>query len=204
MPQLLANTDISPLILHTRPALHMTNAEFFAFCQLNADWRIEQTAEGDLVIMPPTGGETGDRNAELTTQLRVWARADGAGVSFDSSTGFTLPNGAHRSPDASWVTRSRLAPLTPEQKQRFLPLCPDFVVELRSPSDSLSATQDKMGEYLSSGARLGWLIDPAERTVYVYRPGQPLDTLDNPTTLSGDPELPGFVLHLAPIWNPGF
>ncbi len=204
MTQILADTKLSPLVLHTRPALEMSDTQFFEFCQLNRDLRIEQSAEGDLIIMAPTGGETGDRNAELTTQCRLWAKKDGACVAFDCSTGVILRHVAQRSPDASWVVRSRLAALTPEQKQRFLPLCPDFVVELRSPSDSLTDAQEKMREYMDNGARLGWLIDPVERRVHVHRPGVAVDVLNEANTISGDPELPGFVLQLQDIWTPSF
>lgn len=192
------------LVLRARPALDLSDDQFFAFCQQNRDLRIEQNAEGDWIIMPPTGFGTGDRNAELTTQLRIWAKQDGTGVTADSSTIFVLPSGAKRSPDASWILKSRLAALTPAQKEKFLPLCPDFVAELRSPSDRLTDLQEKMQEYLDNGARLGWLLDtPAER-VFVYRPGKPIETADAPASLSADPELPGFTLDLSPIWNPDF
>jgi Uma2 family endonuclease len=137
-------------------------------------------------------------------QVAAWAQVDGSGVTFDSSTGFELPSGAMRSPDVAWVRRTRLARLTAAQKERFLPLCPDFVVELLSPSDSLSMTQEKLEEYLANGAQLGWLIDPTPRRVYVYRPGAAVESLDNPMHLAGDPVLPGFALDLAPIWEPGF
>ena len=196
--------EMRPLVLHVRPALEMSDDQFFALCQQNRDLRIEQTKEGDWIIMPPTGGETGSRNNDLARQLGTWALQDDTGIAFDSSTGFVLPNGAKRSPDGSWVTRPRLALLTPEQKQKFLPLCPDFAVGLRSPSDSLTATQEKMTEYLQNGARLGWLIDAADRRVHVYRPGTPVQVLDQPASLSADPELPGFVLDFARIWDPGF
>lgn len=193
-----------PVVLRTRPALQITDDQFFAFCRQNPEMRIEQTAQGDWVIMAPAGGETGSRNNEIARQLGNWARHDGTGIAFDSSTGFVLPNGAKRSPDAAWVTRTRLSALTPEQKQRFLPLCPDFVLELRSPSDALKPLQDKMTEYQNSGARLGWLLDTVARTVFVYRPGGQVQQIDAPDTLSGSPELGGFALELAPIWNPGF
>lgn len=204
MARVLVPVESSPVLIRMRPVFEMTDEKFFEFCQLNRDLRIERTAEGDLVIMPPAGGETGSRNAEVTTQLRIWARRDGTGVAFDSSTGYNLPNGATRAPDASWVRRSRLQNLTARQKQRFLPLCPDFVIELRSPSDRLSDVKDKMQEYLDNGAELGWLLDPSSRRVYVYRPDSPIEVLDNPHQISGDPLLPGFVLDLREIWEPGF
>lgn len=180
-----------PVVLHTRPALEMDEDQLFEFCQLNREWRIERGAEGDLEVMAPTGGETSNRNFKLSVQLGIWTDRNGTGAAFDSNGGFILPNGAMRSPDASWVRRERFANLTTEQKQRFLPLCPDFVVELRSPSDPLSTVEAKMREYIENGARLGWLIDPEERKVHVYKPG----------TLSGDPILTGFVLDLKPIWE---
>jgi len=192
-----------PVVLHTRPAFDMDEEQFFEFCQINRDWRIERTAEGDLEIMPPTGYETSDRNSEINMQLRLWAKRDGTGKVSDSSGGFVLPNGAMRSPDASWVRRERLANLTTEQKQRFLPLCPDFVIELRSPTDSLALLRSKMQEYLENGARLGWLLDPESKRAYVYRPGREVERLDGPTELSGEAVLPGFVLDLRPIWEPG-
>ncbi|MFQ5855084.1 MAG: Uma2 family endonuclease [Anaerolineae bacterium] len=193
-----------PLVLQLQPAIDMTHEQFFEFCQLNRDLRIERTAEGEIVIMAPAGGETSARNTKLTSQVDRWAEEDGSGVVFDSSGGFDLPSGATRAPDVAWVKRSRLTTLAPEEKQRFLPLCPDFVIELRSPSDSLSTVQDKMEEYLANGAKLGWLIDPAGRRVYVYRPGADVERLDNPTELAGDPVLTGFVLDLTPIWEPAF
>lgn len=196
--------ETPPLVLHFPPAVEMTSEQFFEFCQLNRDLRIERTAEGDIIIMPPAGGETNARNADLTMQVRLWAKKDGSGVAFDSSGGFELPNGATRSPDAAWVKRSRLATLSSEQKQKFLPLCPDFVIELRSPSDLLSTSQDKMEEYLANGAQLGWLIDPEQRRVYVYRPDADVEHLDNPTEIAGDPVLPGFVLDLTDVWGPPF
>jgi Uma2 family endonuclease len=190
-----------PVVLQTRPVLNMDDEQFFEFCQLNRDWRIERTAAGELIIMPPTGWKTGNYNLRVGAALLTWADQDGAGVAIDSSTGFQLPNGATRSPDAAWVRRARLAALTEQQKEKFLPLCPDFVVELRSPSDALATLQDKMQEYLDNGAQLGFLIDPLERRVYVYRPGATVQCLDDPATISGDPELPGFVLDLRSLWN---
>ena len=193
-----------PVVLRTRPALEMDEEQFFEFCQLNRGWRIERSAEGDLEVMEPTGGETSNRNSSLNYQLTGWTLQDGTGVAFESNGGFILPNGAMRSPDASWVRRDRLANLTPGQKQRFLPLCPDFVIELRSPSDPLAPIEAKMREYMENGARLGWLIDPVERNVHVYKPNEPVELLGNPDRLSGEPALPGFVLGLKPIWEPCF
>ncbi len=204
MTIILEQNPMLPLVLRARPALRVSDDEFFEFCRQNRDLRIEQTAGGEWVIMAPTGGETGSRNNEVSRQLGNWARQDDTGVAFDSSTGYVLPNGAKRSPDASWVRRSRLAALTPEQKRKFLPLCPDFVIELRSPSDSLADTQDKMAEYRGNGARLGWLLDAAERRVHVYRPGAEVEILDAPASVAADSELAGFTLDLAYVWEPGF
>lgn len=194
----------APLVLRTRPAVEMNDAQFFAFCRQNSDLRIERTAKGDIVIMPPTAGDTGNRNFKLAAQFGRWVEQDGSGEGFDSSTGFVLPNGATRSPDLAWALRSRLATLSPDQKQGFLPLCPDFVLELRSSSDGLSAAQEKMREYQENGARLGWLLDPASRRVHVYRPRAPVETHDDPATLSGDPELPGFVLDVHSLFDINF
>ena len=176
--------------------IELTDEQFFLLCQHNRELRFERTAKGEILIMPPTGGETGNRNADLTFQLQAWSRQNNLGKAFDSSTGFKLPNGANRSPDASWVKRDRWFALTPEQRKKFLPLCPDFVVELRSPSDALKETQEKMQEYIDNGARLGWLIDPQTRRVEIYRQNQDVEILENPATLSGSDVLPGFVLDL--------
>ncbi len=189
-----------PLIVQMEPVVNMTEDQFFEFCQINRDLRIERNAFGELIIMPPAGGETGDQNAEIGMQLRAWAKRNGEGTTFDSSTGFRLPNGTVRSPDASWVRHSRLNALSPDQRKKFLPLCPDFVIELRSPTDSLLVLQEKMQEYLDNGAQLGWLIDPAQRRVTIYRPQASVQAIDNPETLSGDPVLAGFVLDLREIW----
>jgi len=192
------------LPIHFSAGRKLTRNQFLEFCRINDDLRIERTSEGVIEIMPPAFWDTGDRNAELTTQVRVWAKQEGSGVAVDSSAGYELPNGATRSPDASWVDRARLAALRPEDKQSFLPLCPDFVVELRSSSDRLKKLKEKMEEYIANGAKLGWLIDPIERKVYVYRPDSEVEVLENPSTVSGDPVLPGFTLDLTKIWEPDF
>jgi Uma2 family endonuclease len=190
-----------PLRMRMSPTLErLSDHEFFEFCQLNREWRIERTSAGDIVIMPPTGGKTGRRNAHLTKVLAAWADADGSGIAFDSSTGFALPDGAKRSPDAAWVKRERWDRLSDEDQEEFPPLCPDFVAELRSPSDSPAALREKMEEYIANGAQLGWLIDPIEQRVYVYRPEVPPERLDHPEHLSGDPVLPGFVLDTENLW----
>jgi Uma2 family endonuclease len=191
-----------PRVLRIDPGPQpMTEEEFFAFCQLNPEWRIERTAEGELILMPPTGGETGNRNSALTALLWIWAEADATGLTFDSSTGFTLSNGAKRSPDAAWVRRSRWETLTPEQRREFPPLCPDFVVELLSPSDDLEALKQKLEEYIANGAQLGWLLDPEERKVYIYRPSEVVVCLNDPKEVAGEPLLPGFVLDLDRVWS---
>lgn len=195
-------TSQPPLTLHLDPVIELDDDQLFELCSRNRDLRIERTAAGELIIMSPAGGKTSDRNAEIVAQLRSWARRDGTGRSFDSSGGFTLPNGAMRAPDAAWVELPRLRALTEDQRERFLPLCPTFVIELRSPSDSLASIEAKMVEYMENGARLGWLIDPLEKRVHVYRPGAEVDILERPSSVAGDPELPGFVLELAEIWNP--
>jgi Uma2 family endonuclease len=202
MTKVLPQVEIHPVVLKLKPVINLTDDQLFELCQLNRDWRIEYTAQGELIVMPPTGGETGSQNAEITFQVQSWARSDQTGVAFDSSTGFKLPNGATRSPDAAWVRRVRLAALTREEKQKFLPLCPDFAIELRSPTDNLQAVQDKMQEYLDNGAQLGWLIDPLTRRVHVYLPQHQPQILEAPDTVSADPLLPGFTLDLQKIWAP--
>ncbi|GAB4194259.1 MAG: Uma2 family endonuclease [Coleofasciculaceae cyanobacterium] len=180
-------------------SIDLTDEQFFDLCQRNRDYRFERTASGELLIMSPTGSETGNRNIELSYQLQAWSRQHNLGIAFDSSTGFKLPNGANRSPDASWVRRERWEALTPEQRKKFAPLCPDFVVELRSETDSLKELQDKMREYIENGARLGWLIDRKNQRVEIYRPGQDVEILESPVRLSGEDVLPGFVLDLTGI-----
>ena len=193
------SVESTAVLLHLPPDLHLTDDQLYEFCRLNRDLRIERTAQGGLAIMAPAGGDTSARNAEITIQLGLWAKRDGTGQTFDSSGGFVLPNGAIRSPDASWVRHGRLAALTAEERAKFLPLCPDFVIELRSLTDSLSALQDKMREYMENGAQLGWLIDPLARQVFVYRSGAPVEHLEEPDSVSADPLLPGFRLELAEI-----
>jgi Uma2 family endonuclease len=202
MTKVLPQIEIHPVVLRLHPIIKLTDDQLYELCGLNPELWIERTAQGDLVIMPPAGAGSSTRNAELNFQLSLWSKQDQSGVVFESSAGFNLPNGAMRGPDAAWVRRSRLAALTREEKEKFLPLCPDFVVELRSPSDSLSMLRDKMQEYMANGAQLGWLIDPIARCVHVYRPQQQPEILESPTTIPGDPILPGFVLDLQKIWEP--
>jgi Uma2 family endonuclease len=200
MIQTAVADETLPLHLRLNSKLRLSDEELFELCRLNTDVRIERTAQGDLEIMPPVGAEGSYRNSELIFALVGWAKRDGRGLVFDSSGGFILPDGAKRSPDAAWVLRSRLEGLDPGTKKRFLPLCPDFVVELRSPSDALGTLQAKMQEYLDNGARLGWLIDADHRRVYVYRPGRSVEELEDPETISAEPELPGFVLDPQTLW----
>jgi Uma2 family endonuclease len=181
--------------------IDLTDEQFFQLCQNNRDLRFERTAKGEILIMPPTGGETSKRNFEVAVQLGIWNKQTNLGVCFDSNGGFTLPNGADRSPDVSWVRRERWEALTPEQREKFVPLCPDFVVELRSPSDSLEKVREKMREYMDNGARLGWLLNPQDQQVEIYRPDRDVEILGNPATLSGEDVLPGFVLDLIPIMS---
>ncbi len=188
------------LVLQMSPAFEMSADSFFDFCQLNSHLRIERTATGELIIMSPVGSETGNRNLKLIQQLANWTDTDNTGIAFDSSAGFTLPNGATRSPDASWIELTKWNSLSSEQKTKFAPICPDFVVELKSPSDSLKQLQEKMQEYIDNGAYLGWLIDRTTCQVYIYQPNRDVQCLDNPKIISGEPILPGFVLDLAKIW----
>lgn len=191
-----------PVVIHFGPLLRkLDDREFFEFCQLNRDLRIERTSEGDVIVMPPTGSKTGLRSFSLTTQFGAWVEKEKTGRGFDSSTGFKLPNGATRSPDVSWIRNERWEALAEEDKEVFAPICPDFVVELRSPSDQLDFLQAKMREYVENGAKLGWLIDPLERTVYIYREGSEVKRLADHQTLSGGPLLPGFTLDLKPLWD---
>jgi Uma2 family endonuclease len=181
-------------------ALTVEREKFFRFCMDNKNLRIELSAQGELTITPPTGGETGRKNGKLNVRLGIWAEQDGKGEYFDSSTEFELPNGAFRSPDASWILKERYYALAPAERKKFPPICPDFVVELRSETDRLPPLKEKMAEYIANGARLGWLIDPGKRQVYVYRPRAEVEILHNPATVSGEDVLPGFVLQLAEIW----
>jgi len=179
--------------------MELTDEVFLKLCKANPDVKFESTAQGELIVVPPTGGETGNRNVRLIQQLGIWSDADGTGLVFDSSTLFILPNKAHRSPDAAWILLERWDALTPEERETFPPICPDFVVELRSPSDSLRTVQDKMQEYMDNGVRLGWLINPKGQQVEIYRQGHEKDVLQAPTSLSGEQVLPGFVLDLKEI-----
>ena len=178
----------------------VTHEQFQQIAAVNRDLRLERTATGELIIMAPTGSETGNRNQDMSGQLWLWNRQTKLGVVFDSSSGFKLPNGADRSPDASWVKLERWQTLTPKEREGFAPLCPDFVVELRSKSDNMEPLREKMREYITNGAHLGWLIDRKNQKVEIYRQNRDVEILDNPTTLSGEDVLPGFVLDLTNVW----
>ncbi|MEZ2225700.1 Uma2 family endonuclease [Microcoleus sp.] len=191
---------MTTLTLNLNPIIKLTDDQFFQLCQENENIRLERTAKGELIIMSPAGGETGSSNAGLTAQIWIWNQQHKLGKVFDSSTGFKLPNGANRAPDASWVKLETWNALTPEQQKKFPPICPDFVVELLSPSDSLKETQDKMKEYRDNGAVLGWLINRKSRQVEIYRPHQEVEMLESPATVSGEDVLPGFILNLESIW----
>jgi Uma2 family endonuclease len=187
----------APIVLHPP---RMNDDEFYAFCQRYPNFRIERTAKGEVIIMPPTGGETSYRNSDLNYQLARWTKRDKRGIAFESNVEFMLPSGAARSPDASWVLRSRLDKLTKSQKRKFLRLCPDFVVELTSPTDRLKQVKTKMREWMENGAQLAWLLDPDRTTAYIYRPGQEPEELVNPPKLAGESPVKGFTLNLTDIW----
>lgn len=191
----------SPLSFVLPPSLQMTDEQFFEFCQVNQDLRIERDHTGAISIMPPVGAETGNREIRIGAQVMNWADEDGTGLAFSSSAGFTLSTGAERSPDASWISLERWNTVSAEQQKRFAPICPDFVVELRSASDNLALLQRKMEEYMAEpGCRLFFLIDRKHKQVFVYRPNQPVECLKNPMQVSAEPELPGFTLKLKNVW----
>jgi Uma2 family endonuclease len=192
---------MTAITLNLNSIVKLTSEQFYQLCEENRDLQLERNANGELIVMPPTGGETGKSNSKFNLQIGLWNEQTELGEAFDSSTGFTLPNGANRSPDASWVEKSRWEALTPQQREKFIPLCPDFAVEILSPTDSLKKTQEKMQEYMENGCRLGWLINRKKWEVEIYRPGQEVEFLQSPLTLSGKNVLPGFVLNLQKIWN---
>ncbi|MEG4805962.1 Uma2 family endonuclease [Microcoleus sp. F8-D3] len=191
----------SPLVLQMLPELQMTEDEFFDFCQINRNLRIERNQRGEILLLTLVGGISSNRNAILTGELGIWTNRDGTGIAFASCTGFTLSIGSVRSPDASWIKLERWNSLSKAQQEKFAPICPDFVVELRPDFEDLEPLQAKMQEYMREpGVRLGWLIDRKNCRVYIYRPGLPEECLENPATVSGDPVLPGFVLNMSEIW----
>lgn len=180
--------------------IKLTDDQFYQLCRDNPDVKFERNGNGEIIIMSPTGGETGKYNIEIAADFVIWNRQTQLGVCFDSSTCFKLPNGADRSPDVSWIKQERWDTLTPEQKEKFPPIAPDFVLEIMSPTDTLKKAQEKMQEYMENGIKLGWLIDPKTRRVEIYRPGQAVEVLQSPIELSGEDILPGFILNLEFIW----
>jgi Uma2 family endonuclease len=192
---------MTALTLNMSAVVQLSDDDFYNLCQANRELKLERTAKGELVVMAPTGGEGGIGEADLITDLNIWNRSSRLGVVFSSSTGFKLPNGANRSPDAAWVRQERWEALTQEQRRKFPPLSPDFVIELRSATDEVETLQVKMQEYMENGVRLGWLINPQQRQVEVYRQGQPKETHNSPSSLSGEDILPGFVLDLSRIFD---
>lgn len=191
---------MNALTVHLNSIIDLSDEQYFQLCQANRDLRFERAATGELIIMSPTGGETGNRNGRINQQLFNWVDVNPSGIAFDSSTGFKLPNSADRSPDAAWIKLERWDTLTPSQKQKIIPLCPDFVIELLSPSDRTSVIQSKMLEYLDNGTQLGWLIDRKSKQVEIYRANREVEIIADPKTLSGETVLPGFILNLEQIW----
>ena len=192
---------MTALTLQIPPSLKFTDDEFEQIVAFNKELRLELTAQGELIIMSPTGGETGNRNFDLIGQIWFWNCKNNLGKAFDSSTGFKLPNGATRSPDAAWIKMERWDALTPQQRKKYLPLCPDFAVELVSESDDVEDTRKKMREYIENGLRLGWLINPKDKQVEIYRIGKEVEILDSPNSLSGEDVLEGFILDLEVIFG---
>ncbi|MCC5651079.1 Uma2 family endonuclease [Nostoc sp. XA013] len=192
---------MTAITVNLNPIIQLTDNQFYQLCRENPEVKFERNAQGKLLIMSPTGGETGNRNFEIAADFVIWNRQTQLGVGFDSSTCFKLPNGANRSPDVAWIRKERWNALTPEEQEKFPPIAPDFVLELMSPSDSLRETQAKMQEYIDNGVKLGWLINPKMRQVEIYRIGKAIETLTSPQELSGEDVLPGFILNLQIIWG---
>lgn len=192
---------MTAITINLKNIVKLNDDQFYQLCQDNPEVKFERNGNGELIVMPPTGGETGKRNAKLTARFVVWNEQTQLGEVFDSSTCFKLPNGSSRSPDVSWIKLTRWNALTPEQREKFPPIAPDFVLELMSPSDSLSDTITKMQEYMDAGVKLGWLMERMTRRVEIYRQGQPKEVLESPTSLSGEEVLPGFVLDLQIVWG---
>lgn len=204
MAQTNVQTNIYPTVMVNIPTsitLKISHEQFLDLALVNRDLQLERNATGELIIMPPTGSYTGKRNFDIAGQLWFWNRQNKLGEAFDSSTGFHLPNGSDRSPDAAWIKQEKWDTLSLEQKESFAPICPDFVLELRSKTDSLEKLQSKMREYIENGASLGWLIDQKNQRVEIYRPGKDVEILEHPTSLSGEDILPGFILDLTELWK---
>ncbi|MCY7284969.1 MAG: Uma2 family endonuclease [Cyanobacteria bacterium CAN_BIN43] len=203
MTNLLVTSEQMPLpidLSSLTTILQVSDQQFYDFCRTNPDLRIERNANGEIIVMPPAFADAGNRNGRIFGQLFVWSEANATGEAFDSSSGFTLPNGATRSPDAAWILSDRWNALRPEQQASFAPIAPDFVVELRSSSDMLVSLKEKMEEYIANGVRLGLLIDRKNCQVYVYRPNRSPEILDNPKCVNCEPEMPMFALKMARIW----
>ncbi len=192
---------MNTITINLKPVIELTEEQFYQLCRKNPDVKFERNALGELIIMSPTGGETGNCNAEIVTDFGIWNRQTKLGKVFDSSTGFKLPNGANRSPDVSWIKQERWDALTPKQKEKFPPIAPDFVLELMSPTDDLEKTQEKMQEYMDNQVKLGWLIDRKTRRVEIYRQGQEVEVLEAPKELSGEDVLPNFLLNLQTVFQ---
>jgi len=197
------STDLwtSHVMLHMPDSLRMTDDQLLQFCAVNRELRIERTTEGDLIIMPLAGGETSRANVDISTQLSMWTKRNGTGYAF-AHAGFTLPNGAMRSPGAPWILKTLWRKVPKEERQSFAHICPDFVIELKSPTDTISILRAKMDEWIVNGVRLGWLIHPDRQRVFVYRPNLAVEVLTNVTSVSADPELAGFTLDLTAVWDP--
>jgi Uma2 family endonuclease len=191
---------MNTITLNLKPVIELTDEQFYQLCRKNPDIKFERNAKGELLIMSPTGGETGNHNSEINADFVIWNRQTKLGKVFDSSTGFKLPNGADRSPDVAWIKQERWDALTPEQKEKFPPIAPDFVLELMSPSDDLQKVQEKMQGYMDNQVKLGWLIDRKTRRVEIYRLGKEVEVLESPTELSGEDVLPGFILNLQTVF----
>ncbi len=191
---------MNSMTINLNSVIELDEDQFYELCRTNPDVKFERNAQGELIIMSPTGGLTGKYNADIVTDLNLWNRQRKLGIVFDSSTGFKLPNGADRSPDAAWISLKRWNQLNLKQQEKFVPLCPDFVIELRSRSDRLKTLQEKMEEYRNNGTVLGWLINRKDKQVEIYRQGQPKEVLNQPSSLSGEDTLPDFVLNLESIW----
>jgi len=196
---LVETIDYVPTVFDFSP-MRLTDEQFESLCRNHPDLNLEMSAKGELIIVPPTLPYTGEKNSDLITDVNIWARKDKTGVVFDSSSLFTFPNGAKRSPDVSWVLREKWDNLSDAEKKKFSRLVPDFVIELRSSSDSLKTLKKKMTEYIENGVRLGWLIDPMEQKVHVYRANGEIEVLDNPEKVSGEEVLRGFELNVREIW----
>lgn len=191
---------MTAITVNLNPIIQLTDNQFYQLCRENPEVKFERNADGKLLIISPTGGITGNKNAEISTDFAIWNRQNKLGVCFDSSTCFKLPNGANRSPDVAWIKKDRWDALTPEEQEKFSPIAPDFVLELMSPSDSLQETQTKMQEYINNGVKLGWLINRKMRQVEIYRLDKPVEILEFPQELSGEDVLPGFILNMQIIW----